>query len=303
MNLNNDFFQLIRYFEKYYLEENLFNSNPSNRKIQCHASAELTFPHQTIQSIHQDEQGIIHLFVNYLGLYGVDSPLPHYWISLTHNDSEQAKKARAFLDIFQQRIYDLFYLAWKKYQVLLQLEQQDSHYLNYLHALSGGVINDDNLQEYACVSLFGQRVHNALSLTNILNHCCKGIPVTIKQFVPHWDCIDKNNCITHQHQNGLLLNNNTLLGQRVMTVTLRILIELGPISLQKAFLLLRDPHHSKVIVNLIKRYINILYEFAIFLLVQVEKCQRLILGQDQFYLGWGSFIGNTHNQLCKIKLY
>jgi len=60
------------------------------------------------------------LLVTFMGLYGVSSPLPSYFvdpITLRRLDYFELKK---FVDYFGHRLYSLFYRAWKKYRHPLQ---------------------------------------------------------------------------------------------------------------------------------------------------------------------------------------
>lgn len=56
----------------------------------------------------------------FMGLYGVSSPLPSYFIDPITLRKVEYFQLKKFLDIFGHRIYSLFYRAWKKYRHPLQ---------------------------------------------------------------------------------------------------------------------------------------------------------------------------------------
>ena len=73
--------------------------------------------------------------LNFLGLFGADSPLPHYFTSWLSGETEQAERARKFLIPFNHRIYQLLYSAWIQYKVPIRTEQDDDNYLHVMRHL------------------------------------------------------------------------------------------------------------------------------------------------------------------------
>ncbi|MFC1719023.1 type VI secretion system baseplate subunit TssG, partial [Candidatus Poribacteria bacterium] len=73
----------------------------------------------------------IQMILSFMGLYGVNSPLPQYFSEVIISGSEEISEdseeddggaLRKFLDIFDHRIYSFFYRSWKKYKYHLQFE-------------------------------------------------------------------------------------------------------------------------------------------------------------------------------------
>jgi type VI secretion system protein ImpH len=58
----------------------------------------------------------------FMGLYGVSSPLPSYFIDPITLRKVEYFQLKKFLDIFGHRVYSLFYRAWKKYRHPLQFQ-------------------------------------------------------------------------------------------------------------------------------------------------------------------------------------
>ncbi|MFX0209887.1 MAG: type VI secretion system baseplate subunit TssG, partial [Candidatus Hodarchaeota archaeon] len=82
------------------------------------------FPSKDICSF-DCKDGIMTFVLSFLGLYGVDSPLPRcYHEEVAVQQSIQGPgnvPIQNFLDIFNTRFYWLYYQAWKKYRYYLQL--------------------------------------------------------------------------------------------------------------------------------------------------------------------------------------
>ena len=67
----------------------------------------LSFPASDIKKCSKDEHNNIIMELNFMGLYGVDSPLPHYFSEYVHKSHNNC--LADFLNIFNNRIYHLFY--------------------------------------------------------------------------------------------------------------------------------------------------------------------------------------------------
>lgn len=83
--------------------------------VRLRASLDLAFPAADIDAIDQLDQRAL-LSANFLGLYGVDSPLPAVYaeqLAQSQGDPE-GQRIRAFLDVFQHRLHSLLFRAWKR---------------------------------------------------------------------------------------------------------------------------------------------------------------------------------------------
>lgn len=67
-----------------------------------------------------DEAGRYQITATFLGLYGVDSPLPSHWSEEILHEQIVDTTVRDFLDIFHHRIYSVFYRIWTKYRYPIQ---------------------------------------------------------------------------------------------------------------------------------------------------------------------------------------
>lgn len=76
--------------------------------------------------------------LTFMGLYGVSSPLPSYFIDPITLRKLEYFQLRKFLDIFGHRLYSLFYRAWKKYRHPLQFKAGgEDDYTQRLLGLTG----------------------------------------------------------------------------------------------------------------------------------------------------------------------
>lgn len=79
------------------------------------------------RDIEKCEEHLDHdrLVLNFMGLYGVTSPLPEAMLSGIHSQSEDARSWKGLLELFNHRLYTLYYEAWQKRQPMLRWEAGD----------------------------------------------------------------------------------------------------------------------------------------------------------------------------------
>lgn len=309
----NDYYQLMRDIEKFCRDKqsqikksnselmSLHGHNEGRELLRIKPSTTLNFPENDILNITINEHSKYEITLSFLGLYGVDSPLPHYWLVRVMEDNETSKMLCAFLDIFNPRLYHLLYLAWKKTQTIVLLEQGKNGYLNYLQFLSGNLLNEADTAEFAYAGLLGQRVHSACTLKYILRDYLNNVDVTILQFVSQWVCIKTILNLTHNCDNELCLGNNSLLGSRVLEASSKIVIILGPVSYSYALQLLIDDCGINQLHSLIKRYLGFYYEYTLELKVLINnKC--LVLGIDNMSLGRIVWLGDAWNLFFSVAI-
>lgn len=83
-------------------------------------------------------KGPLRMVVTFMGLYGVSSPLPAYFVDPITLRKVEYFELKKFLDVFSHRIYSLFYRSWKKYRhfALFRPDLPDDYTLRLL-ALTG----------------------------------------------------------------------------------------------------------------------------------------------------------------------
>lgn len=149
----------------------------------------LGFPKSDIQSIEAKEGGGYRMSANFLGLYGVDSPLPTFYTEdLLHQQSDGFGVNREFLDIFAQSLYPLFFRAWLKPQVSLRvIEFEDSRMLDILYSLVGIPEPKRYLRQPGissllnCAALYSQQIRSAAGLQAVIEATFSSVVVEVKQ--------------------------------------------------------------------------------------------------------------------------
>src|SRR5690606_11070244 len=155
------------------------------------------FPGTDLGSIEQLAPNRYRLTANFLGLYGVTSPLPNFVTEdLLEEQHEGRHSNRDFLDIINQTIYQLFFRAWLKSRAHLRIREfGDDRLLEIFHTFVG--INEplrllsrpgfSHLLRFA--GLFSQFPRSAMGLQTIVAALYPGTHVEVIQQDEMWQPI------------------------------------------------------------------------------------------------------------------
>ncbi len=158
----------------------------------------LGFPSADIASITttplEDDEHRFVINTTFLGLYGTSSPLPSFYTEdLLYEAAEDKSVTRDFIDIVNSSVYSLFVSSLLKYNLFLQVcEEQNREYLERIYCLMGlgnaefqspaGEEARRSLLRYA--GIMSQQPRSALGLKTMLSDALQGIAVNIRQCVP-----------------------------------------------------------------------------------------------------------------------
>jgi type VI secretion system protein ImpH len=134
-----DFFQALWLLEQWLgagADGDAFEVTPrrARGRIQLHPRASSVFPAADVHRIAQHPASAspngqpntgptVDVTLTFMGLYGVNAPLPPYFTEPIFRTPEDSEALRGFLDLLNHRIYTLFYRSWKKYRPLRAFEQ------------------------------------------------------------------------------------------------------------------------------------------------------------------------------------
>jgi type VI secretion system protein ImpH len=101
----------------------------------------LSFPASDVASVERTEGETPGFRINatFLGLYGPASPLPTFYTEdLIWQEADEESAVRDFLDIFNHRLFTLFFRCSMKYRMFFQVcEENNTEMLNKLYCLIG----------------------------------------------------------------------------------------------------------------------------------------------------------------------
>lgn len=197
----------------------------------------LNFQESDIHRIAVRPEGGYDLIVNFLGLYGVSSPLPTFYTeNLLDEALEERHGQRDFLDIINQTIYPLFFRAWLKTKPQLRLvEFEDQRLLEILYAFVGmlepkaykeqpGV---ETLLQFA--GIYAQYPRSAVGLKTIISGTYRSANVEIVQMAMRTAQIPQDQrCMLGRQAN--VLGEDSHLGSQIRTRNTNLTIKITNID-------------------------------------------------------------------------
>lgn len=202
-------------------------------KLRIRSQLSLAFPCADVASIEKNAGGY-QMTVTFLGLYGPASPLPTFYTEQLLDEAlSDLSTTRDFLDVVNQRIYELLYQGLGKYRLLPQGEEQQ-RYLELLLGLIGmaePAQRGDTDKGRALVwhaGLLGMRARSALGLATLLKSVLQ-VPVKVVQ------CVERQVPIpTHQRMRiglpGARLG-EAVVGEEVRDRNGKFRVQVGPLDL------------------------------------------------------------------------
>jgi type VI secretion system protein ImpH len=168
----------------------------ADERVRLRPSIQLSFPVADIESIEVlPATETVQLTTTFLGLYGVDSPLPSSYPERLAQISQEDRgvRVRAFLDIFHHRLLSLLFRTWKKYRPVSGPDTgADEPLYRRLMALAGFEdalgLGGDSAPHLWETRLLVQRPPNAYGLESALRRRL-GYPIQVEQLVRRWVAI------------------------------------------------------------------------------------------------------------------
>ncbi len=198
----------------------------------------LGFPQTDLQGIAQHGRQRYRVTANFLGLYGVDSPLPTFYTEDLLNELADGYAVnREFLDVFAQSIYPMFFEAWLKSRLALRvIEYGDTRVLEILYAFVGIERPHSKFLQPGvgsllyCGALYNQQTRTAEGLKTVLKASFPTSRVEIRQLQLAWVSIAPKQRLSLGRQ-ACSLGEDAHLGDRCRTLD-GIAIELTDLSIQ-----------------------------------------------------------------------
>ena len=254
----------------------------------------------------KDQTKVIEIVLSFLGLYGVDSPLPQYFSYPIAAGEPGAEALQDFLDIFNHRIYSLFYQAWKKYRHYLSFRPEAQDRLSQ-HMLCLGGLGERTLQQalklpparlMAYAGLLGTRFHCADGLAAMMSDYLNGVAVTVRQFIPQWLPIPERRQLGH----ACALGRNVVIGKKILDYASRICLVVGPIDSDTFWQFQPGTPDWEALHALFRLYTRDSLVFDLEFLLKTDNLPPYRLGANYARLGWNIFLGPPKERVVKIAV-
>ena len=237
---------------------------------------------------------------NMLGLYGTSSPLPTFYTEeLLEEAAQDESVSRDFIDIFNQRLFELLYQCQCKYNQFLQVrEEKNIFHLERLFCLLGlgekefrqTVTAENSYSLLRYIGLFTQFPRSASGLTALLRDALNGVKIEI---IP---CVKRRAAIPLEQKlslglSGCRLGKNTYLGEEISDRMGKFRICIGPLE-KKEFEQFSPGHQTyDKVVFLTNFYLSDPLAYDLELIMAGGQTQTVCLGDpSSSNLGMNSWV-------------
>jgi type VI secretion system protein ImpH len=304
-----DFFQSVRLLETFFAEGKGLSepANIADEQIRFRPHSGLVFPATDVRSIEllQGTPPRALITATFMGLYGIGSPLPVYFYDSVATETEESKPLRDFLDMFNHRLYSLFYRSWRKYRLALQYSNPLSREKLVVRALSlaglgtkravdDSVIDPIRLAGFA--GSLAMRVHNAEGLQNLVAEFLGGVQVSVLENVSRWVTIPRRGCVGRNSGVPTVLGQTACIGEQVHDVAGKFCIVMGPSTLQQYLALLPGGASARLLQFLVRLYVRDTLAYDVQLKLITREIPVYRLGDQTLQLGLTTWLGKPRTE-------
>jgi len=319
-----DYFQAVKLINRYQLEKKAEVKDtttrrrrrvkPTETKVKIRPDLSLDYVDSDIKSVEVDDDGNIELTTNFMGLYGISSPLPAYYTEELLDDQWDGDDApRDFLDIIHQHLYPMLYSAWQKYRFAHQtVEQHQEKYWDILYSfigLSDAEFRDCNKYSQRLLPYLGlisQRQKSMLGFTTILKDVLNTDDVKV---IP---CVERTVNIPDSQYSQIGFGQNVLgvdctIGTTIQDRMGKSTIEISSVTGEYLQKCLNDEEYIDFIRSLCKFYLSQPLDIEIVLVLDKNQVSGVTLGQTNWSgLGVDSWLQHPNvpkDEFTRVTIY
>lgn len=307
----------MNYFQFCRILETLLSDNSNNLRqaVRFRRKTSLSFPSGEIASIETSQNnGLPSVRTTFLGLYGVDSILPDYFLNDIATHKEGSYSLAAFLDIFNHRISELFYSAWKKYRYPMQFLYggTDKLSLSLLHLIGQNIqstTSNISLLQYTfldsrilgLLGIFHQKTRTAEGICSLTKYLSPRAEVKITEFQPQWIQLKQ---LEKLGSKGMKLDRgNAVLGKRIKDYSHLIHIDITPDNFATAIQMLPGNSINFQLLQLLQIYLGHRIDAVLYLNIKKQWIPQTCLNAGQM-LGINTGLGKSkQDRRIKIGYY
>jgi type VI secretion system protein ImpH len=304
-----DFFQSVRLLELFLPggKSTGETSDLKEERIRFRPHHGLAFPAADIRGIEKLDgtPESARITVTFMGLYGVDSPLPGWFYEAIGNGADYAQPLRDFLDIFNHRLYSLFYRSWAKYRLFEQYSRPTGRRALLLRALSlSGLGNPGSIDAIeirpvhlaAFAGILSFQVRNAEGLRNVLAELLQDIPVAVLENVSRWVTIPERARLGRNGKRSLVLSVTSSIGRQVNDISGKFRVVLGPLTLGQYVALLPGGDRTRTVNSIVRLYVRDALDYDVQLRLKTSEIPMLRLGDSALKIGLTTWLGRPRTE-------
>jgi type VI secretion system protein ImpH len=270
------------------------------------------FPSRDIRSFSY-EKGLMTFVLNFLGLYGIDSPLPrcyHEQVALQQNvHGPGSVPIQNFLDMFNNRFYWLYYQAWKKYRYYLHFDETPNNKIVQRIFSFVGLIDREEQKSQQIhkakllqlSSVLSHRIRNKKGLLILLKEFFPELKLRIQEFIPQRVKLDGLPKLGSKHgEPSMQLSRQSFIGRSIMDCTGKICIEIGPINFDDYMEFTPGCPKSSLLQDLLNLYIHDGLEYDVKFIIRSESIDTESWRDPRARLGLSLWLGKPKQEMVEV---
>ncbi|WP_436910010.1 type VI secretion system baseplate subunit TssG [Enterobacter kobei] len=297
-----NFYRLCQLLEKRYPGRPLMGStsHPADDPVRFAPHPGMGFPASELKAVEYDEDDsgkppVIR--TTFMGMYGVDSPLPTAYLDDITQRREGHDALQGFLDIFSHRILTQFYRIWRKYSYPATFESGGSD------SISQSLLGLVGLGIPGTANHIATPVSRFLALLGVLQQPGKtqeGMQALVSLLAPDTRVKVSPYCLRPVEigkplgfygNDDFLLDGNTPLGDEAMDAGSQLLVALKTDNEQEAQGWKPDGLLYQDFLVMLRVYLGWRFKARITLTTPVRLLAAPPLGENPFWLGMNGVLG------------
>lgn len=280
-------------------------SHPGDDPIRLLPHAGMGFPASELKALEYGEGPPV-VRTTFLGLYGVDAPLPGRYLDDIAQHSEGHEALQGFLDIFNHRVLTQFYRIWRKYSYPATFEEggTDSTSQSLLGLIGLGI---PGTGKHIATPI--SRFLALLSVMRQPGRTAEGIAALVRLLAPQTSVQVQPHCLRPVPvsdppiltEQGCLLDGNLPLGDEVMDASSQILIDLQTECADEARGWLPEGLLYQDLQVMLRVYLGWRYTARIRLTLHTGLLAPPALGTTPFWLGMTGVLG-VEGECCPADI-
>lgn len=297
-----NFYRFCQLLEKQHPERPPLGSSsrPQDDAVRFTPWPGMGFPASELKSVEYSEDDATaapKIRTTFMGMYGVDSPLPTSYLDDITQRREGHEALQGFLDIFSHRILTQFYRIWRKYSYPATFEPGGTD------AISQSLLGLVGLGIPGTASHIATPVSRFLALLGVLRQPAKtqgGIQALVRLLAPETRAsvspyslrpVEISQPLGFYGEDDFLLDGNTPLGDEVMDTSSQLLIELITDSKSETQGWMPDGQLYQDFLVMLRVYLGWRFKAKIRLTVSTALLRVAPLGEAPFRLGMSGVLG------------
>lgn len=270
------------------------------KRIRVRADLSLAFPETDVISIEELSTYPSRFLITatFLGLYGTSSPLPTFYTEdLLQEQAQDHSISRDFIDIFNTRLYSLYFRVWSRYRLFFKLvEEIDQATFERLYCILGlggekirqRIENPDGMLRYT--GLMTQFPRSAEGLRALL---ADGLALPGIQIV---QCVERMAEIPEEQRfvlglSGNQLGENAYMGSEISDRRGKFRVRVGPLNSGEFDRFLPDKLEFQTLKNLVRFYLDQPLVWDVEAVLSPDEAVTTHLGESSWSrLGWNTWI-------------